>query len=93
MDEKDQEFIRKYREQYGVEMLPGPGAPCLNGVPLKGEELREILQSDDDGKMFPNVKPLPKGERLCCILELAFGMCKDAELFYDEDGTFLEGYL
>ena len=41
--EKNQEFIRKYCEQYGVEMLPGPGAPCLNGIPLKGEALRQLL--------------------------------------------------
>lgn len=43
MNKADQEFIREYCEKYGVETTPGPGVPCLNGVPLVGEALRQLF--------------------------------------------------
>lgn len=43
MTQEDRDFIREYCETYNVEMIPGPGVPCLNGVPLVGEALRQLF--------------------------------------------------
>lgn len=46
MNKADQEFIREYCKKYGVETTPGPGVPCLNGVPLVGEALRQLFMPE-----------------------------------------------
>lgn len=43
MTKEDRDFIRKYCEAYNVELIPGPGAPCLNGTALTGEALRQLF--------------------------------------------------
>ena len=43
MNKEDQEFVREYCDRYGVEMLPGPGAPWLNGLELTGKRRRQLF--------------------------------------------------
>lgn len=48
----DQEFVREYCERYGVKMTLGAGAPCLNGVPLVGEALRQLFTPVESESVF-----------------------------------------